>query len=295
MKKLLEFLISIISRKENTMITKFQFSKMIPSNRNPDEWYQIAVDLFKKYNITTPNRIAGFMSQCAHESRDFTVLEENLNYSAKRLREVFPRYFRSDSAANAVARNPEAIANIVYMDANRTKRGALGNVNPGDGWRFRGGGIKQLTGRNNYTAFGNFINLSPEKAADYVRTKRGAFESACWFWATNNLEKYADADDIVGMSKRINGGTIGLEDRKRRYFTAKSILGVETAETDVHSVLRIGSSGPDVIRLQKSLGITADGDFGPDTESALMMWQRVNGLDPDGIAGPMTFKKLYRL
>ena len=117
------------------MINSRQFAKMIPTNRESDAWHDISVDLFQKYDITNNNRIAGFMAQCAHESRDFTDLEENLNYSAERLMKVFgKRYFKTLSFAKQYERNPEKLANYVYMDVNRTKRGALGNVKPGDGW-----------------------------------------------------------------------------------------------------------------------------------------------------------------
>lgn len=286
------------------MITLQQFSAMIPKNREVSEWYEIAVDMFKKYDITSTNRIAGFMAQCAHESADFTLLEENLNYSEDALKRVFPRYFGPGKRnATEYARNPEKIANYVYMDEFRTKSGAMGNVRPGDGWRFRGRGIKQLTGRNNYTAFGKSVGMTPEQAAEYLETKKGAFESACWFWKTNNIAKFADADDIVGMSKKINGGTIGLEDRKARYVRAKSILGssspssidqqITDSVTQSSRTLKRGMEGPDVKKMQKILGVSADGVFGPGTLAAVKKWQRANGLEADGIVGPKTQQKMF--
>ena len=280
------------------MITLQQFSAMISSNKEADEWYKIAVDLFEKYDITTKNRIAGFMAQCAHESNEFKSLEENLNYSEKALNSVFGRYFGPGKRnAKEYARNPEKIANYVYQDKFRSKRGALGNTNTGDGWRFRGRGIKQLTGRNNYSAFAKSVGMTAEEAAEYVATKQGAFESACWFWKTNNIAAYADRGDIVGMSKRINGGTIGLDDRTRRWNSALAILdGKATVHTEATTksikVLRIGSKGPEVIKLQKALGISADGDFGRGTEQALKQWQSMHGMVSDGIAGSNTLKKL---
>ena len=288
------------------MITLEQFSAMIPKNKDPEEWYENVVDMFKKYDITTPLRIAGFMAQCAHESADFTALEENLNYSEKALASVFGRYFGEGKRNPAeYARQPEKIANYVYQDEFRSKQGAMGNTQPGDGWKFRGRGIKQLTGRNNYTAFGKSVGMTAEEAAEYVATKKGALESACWFWATNKIDRFADADDIVGMSKKINGGTIGLEDRKARYERAKALLGgkasapVKPQITDAVTqkaatrTLRRGMKGDDVKRLQKALGIGADGDFGFGTDSALKKWQRSNGLTADGIAGPATLAKLF--
>jgi len=281
------------------MITLEQFSAMIPKNREPEAWFDAAVPMFEKYEINTTNRIAGFMAQCAHESADFTRLVENLNYSEKALNSVFGRYFgKGKRNAKDYARNQEKIANYVYQDEFRSKRGALGNINPGDGWLFRGRGIKQLTGRNNYAAFGKSVNMSAEEAAEYVETPKGAMESACWFWATNNLEKWADAGDNLGLTKKINGGTIGLDDRNRRWEEALAILGGEVpvskpaASTSVRT-LRKGMKGDDVAKMQKALGITADGDFGFGTQTAVKKWQKTNGLVADGIVGPKTQAKMF--
>lgn len=295
------------------MITLEQFSAMIPKNKEAKEWYDIAVDMFKKYDITTPLRIAGFMAQCAHESADFTALEENLNYREETLNKIFPRYFGTGKRnAAEYAKNPEKIANYVYMDEFRSKQGAMGNTQPGDGWRFRGRGIKQLTGRNNYTAFAKTVNMTAEQAAAYLETKKGAFESACWFWKTNNIASFADKDDIVGMTKKINGGTIGLEDRQQRYNRAKALLSggvaapavvkeqakpAATAAAPAKSAQRTltrGMKGEDVKRMQQALGIAADGDFGFGTAGALKKWQRENGLEADGVAGPATLAKLFK-
>ena len=286
------------------MITLEQFSAMIPRNKEPEAWYENVVDMFKKYDIITPLRIAGFMAQCGHESADFTALEENLNYSEKALNGVFGRYFgKGKRNAAEYARKPKKIANYVYQDEFRSKRGAMGNTEDGDGWRFRGRGNKQLTGRNNYTAFGKSVGTSAEEAAEYVATKKGALESACWFWATNKIDRYADNDDIIGMTKRINGGTIGLDDRKSRYARAKSILGGESIPTPKKTssssssnkrTLRKGMKGDDVAKMQKALGVTADGDFGFGTLGVVKKWQRSNGLTPDGIVGPKTQAKMFR-
>lgn len=283
-------------------ITYDQFKQMIPTNREAKEWYDVAIDLFDKYDINTENRIAAFMAQTGHESNDYKVLEENLNYSANSLYKVFgKRYFKSLNAAKAYARNPEKIANYVYMDANRSKKGALGNVRDGDGWKFIGRGVKQLTGRNNYHRFGESIGMSADEVADYIITKKGALESACWFWAINSLENYADRNDIIGMSKRVNGGDIGMNERIARYEKAKKILSGKgmpsissyNNKTSTTSVLRKGSKGSEVKKLQNALGINADGIFGIGTSAALKNWQRANGLVPDGIAGTNTLKKIY--
>ena len=193
------------------------------------------------------------------------------------------------------------IANRVYNDTYRKYK--MGNVQEGDGWRFRGRGLKQLTGRDNYTRFGATIDMTAEEAAEYVATPAGAIESACWFWNANNLNDIADTDNVVRMTKKINGGNIGLEDRQRRYKHAMQVLGMDADElgTDDESfedilddigVLRKGAKGDGVKIMQEALGITADGDFGPGTERALKQWQASNGLVADGIAGPATFEKL---
>ena len=286
---------------------KEHLAKMIPGNKNVDKWYEALIAIMPKYDITTERRVAHFVSQCAHESNNFRSLTENLNYSEKALNAVFGRYFGAPPKRNAAeyARNQEMIANYVYQDEYRSKRGALGNTEEGDGWRFRGRGLKQLTGRNNYTDFGKSVGMTAEEAADYVATEKGAVESACWFWDTNNLNDIADTDNVTLMTKRINGGNIGLADRKQRYLAAMQILGDEVdldddsdeaenePDVDDIGVLRKGSRGDGVKMMQKALGIGADGVFGPGTERALKAWQHENGLVVDGIAGPATFDKLF--
>lgn len=268
------------------MITLNQFKRMIPTNADYQEWYLIAVDLFVKYNINTPARIAGFMAQCSHESNDFRTLEENLSYSADRLLKVFPRYFGPGKRnASDYARNPAKLANYVYMDKYRSPRSALGNIHEGDGWKFRGGGIKQLTGRSNYGRFGSSMNMAADQAADYVRTKKGAFESACWFWKTNNLDRFADSDDIDGMSIAVNGGTIGIQDRRRRYNLGKEILSSA-------SLIQQGSSGEIVRKIQAKLNLVADGIFGPNTKNAVIRWQIYNKYNATGVLDETQLLKL---
>ena len=240
------------------MITLEQFSAMIPSNKDPKAWYDAAIPMFEEYEINTVNRIAGFMAQTSHESRDFTALVENLNYSEKALNSVFGRYFgKGKRDAKDYARNQEKIANYVYQDEFRSKRGALGNINAGDGWLFRGRGIKQLTGRNNYAAFGKSVGMSAEEAAGYVATEKGAMESACWFWKTNKLQKWADKGDNKGLTKAINGGTIGLADRNARWDNCLAVLGGKmpkkkaTKASSGTRTLRKGMKGDDVAKMQK--------------------------------------------
>jgi putative chitinase len=285
--------------------TQEHLAAMIPGNTKVAEWYTALCEILPKYGITTPRRVAHFMSQCAHESNNFRSLEENLNYSEDALTRVFPRYFGAAPKRNAkeYARNPEKIANYVYMDEFRSAQGRMGNVQPGDGWRFRGRGLKQLTGRNNYTAFGKSVGMTAEEAADYVATEKGAIESACWFWDTNKLNTIADTDDVVLMTRRINGGNIGLEDRQQRYSRALPLLegknptppavAPAAAGVDMTAVIRVGSRGETVKAVQAKLGITADGNFGPGTERAVRAWQTANGLTADGVVGPKSLARMF--
>jgi putative chitinase len=275
---------------------------MIPTNKEVEEWCEELNKALPKYGITTPERIAGFTSQCAHESQDFCALSENLNYRQETLLKVFPRYFGPGKRnAAEYARNPEKIANYVYMDEFRTSK--LGNTQPGDGWRFRGRGLKQLTGRDNYTRFAKDYDMTAEEAAEWLETKEGALASALWFWNINKLNAIADTADVAALTKKINGGNIGLPDRQARYTKAMAALGGKVsapapapakapAKAAPVVTLRKGAKGDAVKRMQAALRIKADGDFGPGTEAALKKWQARNGLTADGIAGPRTLAKL---
>jgi putative chitinase len=281
-----------------SLITVDQLRAMIPSNKEVEAWCDELNKALPKYDITTDQRIAGFISQCAHESMDFTAMSENLNYREETLNKVFPRYFGPGKRnAAEYAKNPEKIANYVYMDEFRTSK--LGNTQPGDGWRFRGRGLKQLTGRDNYTRFAKDYDMTAEEAAVWVETKEGALASALWFWNTNKLNAVADTGNVAALTKKINGGDIGLADRQARYAKAMAALGgkidaVAPAAAPAASggTLRRGSKGDDVKKMQAKLGLAADGDFGPGTEAALKKWQAANGLTADGVAGPKTLAKL---
>jgi putative chitinase len=275
-------------------LTPDRLAAMIPTNPDVEAWCDELNKALPKYQIDNAKRIAGFISQCAHESRDFTALEENLNYSEKALNSVFGRYFGPGKRnAAEYARNPEKIANYVYMDEFRSARGALGNTEPGDGWRFRGRGLKQLTGRNNYTAFAKDYGITAEEAAEWLETREGALASALWFWGKNGLNAIADTGDVRAMTKRINGGDIGLDDRQRRYSAAIEALTGEVAPRgQITQTLRKGSTGDAVKRVQRKLGLAADGDFGPGTDAAVRKWQAANGLTADGILGPKSLAVL---
>lgn len=281
-----------------TLLTVDQLRAMIPTNKEVEGWCEELNKALPKYDITTPQRIAGFISQCAHESMDFNALSENLNYREETLNKIFPRYFGPGKRnAAEYARNPEKIANYVYMDEFRTNK--LGNTQPGDGWRFRGRGLKQLTGRDNYTRFAKDYDMTAEQAAEWLETKEGALASALWFWNTKNLNAVADTGNVAALTKKINGGDIGLADRQTRYTRAMAALGGKitasapaAASTATVGSMRRGSKGEGVKKLQAALGIKADGDFGPGTEAALKKWQAKNGLVADGVAGPKTLAKL---
>jgi putative chitinase len=283
--------------------TEDHLAEIIHGNKQVGEWYAALHEILPMYGITTERRVAHFLSQCAHESANFKRLEENLNYSAKALRAVFGRYFGDAPKRDAdeYHRQPEMIANYVYMDEFRKYK--MGNIYEGDGWLFRGRGLKQLTGRDNYTKFGDSIDMTAEEAAEYVQSFNGSIQSACWFWDTNNLNDIADGDNVKLMTKKINGGSIGLEDRQRRYVVAMNVLGITFSADeedddddddilDDIGVLRRGSRGEGVAMMQEALGLDGDGVFGRGTERALKLWQTDNGLTPDGVAGPMTFEKL---
>ena len=162
--------------------------------------------------LNTTLRQAYFFSQLAHESAVFTVMEENLNYSATGLLKVFPKYFNS-SNVQSFARDPQAIANRVY--ANRMGNGTEESC---DGWRYRGRGFIQLTGKSNYQAFARSVNMSMEDVIAYAGTIEGAAASAAWFWNQNKLNRFADAGDYTGLTRAINGGLNGLEHRKSELF-----------------------------------------------------------------------------
>ena len=201
------------------ILTQDQLAQMIPGNPYIAEWYEALAQLLPDYDISTPQRVAAFIAQCAHESGNFRAIKENLNYQAATLSKVWPSKFPPD-VAGQYAHNQEKIANRAYA-------GRMGNgpEESGDGWKFCGRGLIQLTGRNNYQAFADSIETPIDDIPAYLATFEGAVQSACWFWENNNLNQYADSGDILTMTKKINGGTLGLEDRKKHYEHVLHILG----------------------------------------------------------------------
>ena len=201
----LELLKELCPKTKATVLSKY----VEPLNKIGEHF-----DLFEN-----PKRMAAFLAQVAHESGAFNFTKEGLSYSAQSLMKVWPKRFPTLAVAQQYARKPEKIANKVY--ANRMGNGTEAS---GDGYKFCGRGLIQLTGRDNYTRFAKSIGKSLDETVAYLETPEGAVASAAWFWDANKLNVYADKGDFVGLTKRINGGTIGLADRKHHYDIALKAL-----------------------------------------------------------------------
>lgn len=176
-------------------------------------------ETFARFNINTPRQQAAFIGQCGHECGNFRVFEENLNYRAETLMKLWPKRFPTLEFAKQYERNPKKIANSVY--ANR-----MGNRDEasGDGWRFRGSGALQLTGHANFYHAGQALGVDFVMEPELVRTPKYALLTAGWFWSTHNCNALAEAADWTALTKKINGGTIGLADRIKHTEQALSVL-----------------------------------------------------------------------
>jgi putative chitinase len=203
-------------------LTLDQLKQIVPNNPHIEHWHEALLEICPDYDIDTPQRIAAFLAQCAHESGGFEAIKENLNYRPQTLVTLFKKYFDLDTATRycAMPNKQEAIASRIY--ANRMGNGDEAS---GDGYRYCGRGLIQLTGKDNYTRYAQSTEQTVEEASEHLTTFEGCVQSACWFWEANNLNQYADSGDILTMTKRINGGTIGLEDRKAHYAHALQVLG----------------------------------------------------------------------
>lgn len=205
--------------------------------KEPDKWLAPVQSAMARFGINTPRQIAAFLAQCAHESGGFTMLRENLNYRAVTLAAVWPKRFallgadgkplkddkgknRPTKIAQSIAGKPELIANMVYSN-----RMGNGPAESGDGWKFAGKGLKQLTGKDNFTRCGKAIELDLVNDPDLLLQPEGAALSAAWFWWSNKCGPIADAGDFVRLTRVINGGVIGLEDRTKRYNAALAAMG----------------------------------------------------------------------
>ena len=200
---------------------------------NADQLRQLGIDpnlvdpfneTFQRFGILTPAQQASWIGQCGHECGNFRILEENLNYRAPTLLKLFPKTpkrqwgFTPEEAA-AYEKQPQRIANRIYSNRMGTRDEASG-----DGWRFRGSGFLQLTGHSNFYHAGQALGVDFVMQPELVRTPMYAAQTAGWFWQTHKLNQYADSSDFVTMTKRINGGTIGLEDRIKHINHALHIL-----------------------------------------------------------------------
>jgi putative chitinase len=204
------------------MITLDLLQKVCPKTKKEVlEKYVLPLNkICRQYGILDNHkRIAAFLAQIAHESGGFNFTRENLNYSAKALQTVFRKYFTTEALAQQYERKPEQIANRVYAS-----RMGNGDEKSGDGWRYRGRGLIQLTGKSNYQRFADFMKIKLDDVINYLETDEGAVASAAWFWDINKLNTFCDKDDFVGLTRRINGGTNGLEDRKHHYELALKAL-----------------------------------------------------------------------
>jgi putative chitinase len=199
--------------------TKEKLAQIIPGNPNLDHWYESLCEILPDYDINTVQRVSAFLAQCAHESGGFRAIKENLNYKAESLCKVWPRYFPNIDIARQYAQQPEKIANRAYG-------GRMGNgpEESGDGWKFCGRGLIQLTGKDNYSRYAASTEQTLDEASEHLTTFEGCVQSAAWFWEANNLNQFADSGDILTMTKRINGGTLGLEDRQKHYAHAIQVL-----------------------------------------------------------------------
>jgi putative chitinase len=201
------------------ILTQEKLQLILPKIKDINQWFIPLSELLPAHDINTKSRISTFLAQCIHESNGFKVLEENLNYRATGLRKVFKKYFPTDEFALLYEHKPEMIANRVY--ANRMGNGP---ETSGDGYKYHGRGIIQLTGKNNYLLLSLDIQMPIDDLPMYLITPYGAIHSACWFWNKNKLNKYADENDMITITKKINGGFNGLEDRIKHYNHILTIL-----------------------------------------------------------------------
>jgi len=205
----------------NFNFTEHSLSKIFPTLPDISDWYQVLSNTLPINNITTIQQVAEFLAQTAYESANYTRLIENMNYSAAALRSVFPHYFPTTAAALQYARQPQKIANLVYGSR-------MGNGPPesGEGWKYRGRGILQLTGKDNYAKASHDIYQDDRLVTnpDLVCEKQAAVETACWFWDNRSLNDLIDAGNLMEVTHRINGGYNGAAARTANYNNFLAIL-----------------------------------------------------------------------
>jgi putative chitinase len=200
--------------------TQDKFESCVGKPPYSEHWFEALCEILPDYEINTIPRVAAFLAQTAHESGGYRAIKENLNYKAESLVKVWPRYFPDLATAQRYAHNQEAIANRAYA-------GRMGNSDEasGDGWKFCGRGLIQLTGKSNYQRYAQSLEISLDEASEHLTTFEGCVQSAAWFWEANNLNDLADKGDMLTLTKRINGGTLGLDDRIKHYNHAIQVLG----------------------------------------------------------------------
>lgn len=202
------------------IFTVDQLKQIIGRNPYLEYWHDTICTICPDYEIDTPVRLAAFISQCAHESQNFTRVRENLNYRPETLMKTWKTRFPTLEKANQYAHNPEKLANFVY--ANRLGNGP---VESGDGFKYIGRGLIQLTGKENYEWFAKSIGIPLDDVPSYLQTFEGAVQSACFFWEANSLNDLADKQDITKLTQKINGGNLGLAERIEKFKLAKKVLG----------------------------------------------------------------------
>lgn len=252
--------------------------------------------LFAEHGITTPLRLAHFLAQALHETGGFTVLRENMSYTAPRLLQIFGVGVHSAAVtpaeANRIARNQQAIAERVYGLGNPRKARELGNTEAGDGFRYRGNGVLQTTGRGNHRRMGEACGLDLEGDPDLATTPEHALKPALHEWTAGGLNVFADRNDIRTITRRINGGFIGLPEREKWLNKIFPLLKDKKQDTDPSAA---GDPDDTIRRLQEDLNdlganprLDVDGRFGPGTRKAVKKFQTSVGLVADGIPGPVT-------
>lgn len=286
------------------MVTLSQLSAIMPAAARAgrlEQWVSPINLAMAEFGIDTPLRQAYFLAITARETGELATLVENMNYSAERLAQVWPSHFAGPNAlAHELAHKPEALANYIYADANRPPGYRMGNTQPGDGWRYRGVGIPQLTGRNNVEAVLKRLGRDPGDTA-YLQTPHGAARGGGDYWKHNDLSRLADADAVIPFHHRVNGGMIGYDAFVKYLKLAKSALDPANEPVSPPETMKSckrGDKGALVKTLQKELWLRGlytgliDGDYGPQTEGSVMAFQRRAKLTDDGWAGPLTFAAL---